>query len=888
MATCIQRWRALGSLPLLGLGLLGCGSSSPSASESVRSIDYELFPSTHQLSPADTAAISQIADDGTLRFSSVPPALAEVAVGDVILTGISEATPRGLLRVVLSIEPSGGEALVLRTAAAPVQLAFRKLHAKVADLSTPFQRANPFESNDLAPLGAPQLRPTFSVGGDLGDHEHYQVVVFDGDGNTDTTNDQVAIDTSLGGGLRFELSIDVDWGAVDRVPAAVTKCLANPANLIKGGPPACLVENLMPEMILGFEVDPHLEAALAVSGSASVGFEKNFDIGSITLAPITLGPLVFQPVVDIVATVAGQASARFSAKAHANIAATTKVKLSSKSENSEFLPFALKNVDADAETPEIDLYAEASAKAGVRFSLTLYGVVGPYAQLQAAATLIANPIQDPCWDFHVGLETQFGVLVKTPTLPVIGSYTFLDWNTGALSLYDTSVAHGSCEVTPEGANPPPGGGPSATTLQKPPFTPWAKLLGLPADGSDLASVLAFPTGFPSLTPSIDGRYVASGGSAQGLLKLDTDGNPTWQTGLVDSNDRPLTSLSSAASGDAGLLTLYASRSSDAFVLAKQGQSGALVRAVGITLPDACGASGSPVLAADTFGGALVVGECPFGQSAWLVRLDADLNIVDSREIVDRDSTTTRFTPTALTAQDDGWLVAGQLIRSGEADGSLGFTLRIASDLSTGPSAAYACPERLSFYPSAAIPSAAGSVTLIGDAAGLGFVARVKANGSLGFVRFPNLGGGIQSGFSPNSVVELPTTGLVLASTVSGEGDNPTDMILLGLDGNGQTAWGREYFLKGEKGLRAFGWPSARLTDDGGVLISATAGPEGNSPGELLGLKVFARDGSLPDDSLISNTTITPEDTPLAVDPRDLRVTLAPLSATSREFPGRVR
>jgi len=112
--------------------------------------------------------------------------------------------------------------------------------------------------------------------------------------------------------------------------------------------------------------------------------------------------------------------------------------------------------------------------------------------------------------------------------------------------------------------------------------------------------------------------------------------------------------------------------------------------------------------------------------------------------------------------------------------------------------------------------------------------------------------------------------------------------LLGLDGNGQTAWGREYFLKGEKGLRAFGWPSARLTDDGGVLISATAGPEGNSPGELLGLKVFARDGSLPDDSLISNTTITPEDTPLAVDPRDLRVTLAPLSATSREFPGRVR
>ena len=884
MATCTWQRIGVGSLALLSLIGSSCGSSEPAASGAVRAIEYELFPSTHELSLAATAAISEVAEDGTVRFSGVPAELTEVAVGDVILARTSATTPRGLLRVVLEIDASAAEGLVLRTAAAPVQLAFRKLHATVADLSLPFEKDASFRSNDRTPLSASGLRPQFSVGGDLGDHGHYQVVVFDGDGNTDTTNDQVAIDTTLGGGIRFALSIDVDWGAVDRVPEAVAKCATNPANLIKGGPGACLVENLMPEMILGFEVDPHLEAALAVSGSASIGFEKPFDIGSITLAPITLGPLVFQPVVDIVATVAGQASARFSAKAHANIEATTRVKLSSKSDHSEFLPFALKNVDADAETPEIDLYAEASAKAGVRFSLTLYGVVGPYAQLQAAATLIANPVQNPCWDFHVGLETQFGVLVKTPSLPFIGSYTFLDWNTGAVSLYDTSVAQGSCEVTPEGAHPPPGAGPSAITLQKPPFTPWAKLLGLRADGADLASVLAFPTGFPSLTPSVDGRYLASGGSARGLLKLDGDGNSTWHSGLVDENERSLASLGSVASADAGLITLYASGSSDAFVLAKQGQSGALMRAIAVALPDSCGAS-APFLASDPQGGALVVGECPFTQSAWLVRLDSDLNIADSRELIDADRTTTRFTPSAFTAQDDGWLLAGQLSRTDEAAGALGFTLRIAGDLSAGVSAAYACPERLAFYPSAAIPSAAGSVTLVGDAAGLGFVARVKANGSLGFVRFPNLGGGVQTGFSPNSLVELPTTGLVLASTVSGEGDNPTDVILLGLDGNGRTAWGREYFLKGKAGLRAFGWPSARLTDDGGVLLTATAGPEGSSPGELLGMKVFARDGSLPDDSLVSNVPISPKDLDLEVQPRSLVVTVQPLRATSHEFTG---
>jgi len=801
----------------------------------------------------------------------------------VILTGISPVTPHGLLRVVLAVEESEDDGLLLRTAAAPLQLAFRKLHAQVADQTAPFQRQNAYQSTDRTPLSAPARQPQFSVGGDLGDHEDYRVVVFDGDGNTDTTSDQVVIDAKLGGGLRFMLGIDVDWGAVDRVPEAVTKCVTDPANLVKG-PTACLVENLMPELILSFQVDPYLQTALDVSGSASVGFAKSFDIGAITLPPITLGPLVFEPAVDIVATVAGKASARFSANAHANIEATTKVKLSSKSGNSEFLPFALKSVDADAETPEVDLYAEASAKAGVRFSLTLYGVVGPYAQLQAAATLLANPVQDPCWDFHVGLEALFGVLIKTPTLPVIGSYTFLDWNTGAVSLYDTSVAQGSCSLTPEGASPPPGGGPSAVTLQKPTFTPWAKWLGLAADGSDLASVLAFPTGFPSLTPSVDGRYVASGGGARGLLKLDLDGATTWQSELVDRNGRALASLGSVAAGDASLLTLYASGSSDAFVMAKQSQSGALVRAVGVGLPDACGAS-SPAMASDVNGGALVIGECQFSHSTWLVRLDSELNIVDAREVTDRDSTTTRFTPSALTAQDDGWLVAGQLTRTDEPAGALGFTLRIAKDLRTGTAAAYACPERLSFYPSAAIPSAAGSVTLVGDAAGLGFVARVKPNGALGFVRFPNLGGGIQSGFSPNSVVELPTTGLVLASTVSGEGDNPTDIILLGLDGNGRTAWGREYFMKGKSGRRAFGWPSARLTDDGGVLITATAGPEGDSLGELVGMKVLARDGSLPDDTLISNAPVAVQASDLTVEPRDLELSTAPLNAVSQEFTG---
>lgn len=866
---------------LAGLSSFSCsGDESPGGSEAVRTIDYELFPSTHELSAADLALLSEVELGGGLRFEELPESLADLRVGEVLLAGITEATPHGLLRVVVDIEGGDDGSVVLRTGAAPLQMAFRRLHARVADHALPFAGGGKSSATDVVPLA---VSPQFSVTGDLGDRQSYEVWAFDGDGNTSTTNDQVSIDATLGGGVRYDLSLDVDWGAVEELPKVVAKCVTSVVKLVEGELPPCKPEDLLPELKLGLAVEPHLEASVAVRGAASVGFEETFDIATLSLAPIAIGPLVLVPNVDIVATVAGSASARFDASAHANISVRSSVLLSSKVDNSKIVPFELGETEADAETPQVDLYAEISAKPGARLVLALYGVVGPYAQLSAAAKLQANPLESPCWDFRVGLEAELGVIVKTPSLPGLGAITFLDWSTGPLPLWDTSVANGECELTEEGQRSPPGGGPSAELLQKPSFVPWARLMDVPADGAQLDSILAYPIGFPFITPTVDGRYVVGGGGARGLLKLDGDGNATWQSALLTDSDTRLLSLGSVPSGDAALLTLYRG-SSDAFVLAKQSQSGALVRAVSVTLPDECGATAQAV-AANGRGRALVLGECPFLRSGWLVELDDELRVLSANELVDDDESTIRLTPTALTRQGDDFLIAGQLTRTDEEAGALGFLSRFSGALVPTASSAYACPERLSFYPTAVIPSAEGSVTLVGDAAGLGYVARVKADGTLGFARFPNLGGGVQSGFSPNAVVELPTTGLVLATTVDGEGDNPTDIVLLGLDGNGLTLWGREYLLKGEAGLRAIGFPSAFLTDDGGVLLSATAGPDGDSDGELLALKVFARDGSLPDDSLVTSVDVTPDESPVAVEPRAFSPRLRTIAVTARDFTG---
>src|SRR3954465_6889080 len=108
---------------------IGCGADTRSQDKSGRTIDYELFASTHELRAQDFDSLSQLGADGTLRFDRPPAVLEGIQAGEVLLTGISKKTPQGLLRVILAIDKQASGALVLHTASAPLQLAFKKLHA---------------------------------------------------------------------------------------------------------------------------------------------------------------------------------------------------------------------------------------------------------------------------------------------------------------------------------------------------------------------------------------------------------------------------------------------------------------------------------------------------------------------------------------------------------------------------------------------------------------------------------------------------------------------------------------------------------------------------------------------------------------------------------------
>lgn len=870
----------------------GCGSSDSDggSAPAQNEIEFDPFPTTHILKGEEMTSLTGTPDDGSLTFTAPSPAVQALTVGDVLVTGISDKTPGGLLRVVLAVDHDASGALVLTTAAAPLQLAFRKLHVRNVGDIAPIDERNTFKQNDVSPLSG-GVRPQWTLAsGTVGKSQNYQIVVFDGDGNTATTNDQVKIDATLAGGFKYDLSIDVDWGAVTNLPQAVSDCIASLKKIVTGSIPSCTVEDLMPELKLTFEVDPRLQADVKASGSASIGFEKSFDVGTIDLPPFAIGPLVFVPSADVIATVGGKASAGFSAAAHAHVEIQSKAVLSSKSKNSKLDPFSIKDADATADTPQVDLYASATAKVGVRLNLSLYSVAGPYATANAVAQLEANPLQNPCWDLKFALEAELGVRVTSPRLPMLGYVTFIDWHTPPFRPFDKSVASGTCESTPEGANPP-GGGPTAKKLQSPPFTPWAKVLGGPVDGTSVKDVAAFTGAFPFVTPSIDGRFVAGGGGSLGLFKVDdkADGSLTWSKQITPDVPyaRALHPLASVPSVDAGLVTLFNPNSDAAFVIAKTGQSGAIDIIRQFVLPDDCVAIPS-LLANDRSDGYVAVGYCRNAGSTWFAHLNASLDVVRVRYLVDPDSTNRiHLVPTALVRMADDLVVSGDWERSNQpmGEGQQMFVVRLDDQENVTAPVAYAVPDRLAMIPMAGAPSADGAVTFVGDAVGVGFVARIRKDNSLGFVTFPQNGTGVADWFVPNSVAELPTTGLVVGFSSGVLAAEPPVVTLLGLDGQGKTQWGNNYTLSGANGLRAFAWPSLRITDDGGVLVTAFAGPEDSASdqGALVGMKVFAKDGTLGDTPIVKQSPFTPDQGNYVVKPTPFAPAVQDGVATEKEF-----
>jgi len=854
----------------------GCGSDAGGAGDDdgddghADEIVALPFPSTVELSAGDLGALAPDAGDGALVFSPAPASLDAVKVGSILVGGVSASSPSGLLRAVLSVERDGDE-LTLRTAQAPIQLAYRELHVR-------------FDRSSAVPGMSAAARRSGARPAEDGFHDTspFDYLLFDGDGDEETTGDQIAIDGTIGGGFDYEFALDVDWGAITDLPDVVGDCLASIGNILDGEPPSCAIDDLLPEVRASFIVYPELHADANVHGAAILDYEKEVDLASTTLTPIVIGPLVFIPAIDLTAELEGAASASFTTGVHGSATFRTSVYLSSQHPDSPQIESpVLESTDIGPNDTSVTLHAQAKVGAGARLNLLLYGVTGPYATARAYAAIDADILQSPCWSLHTGVDMDLGIKVTSPALPLLGHVTLVDWQAANLNAFDVELATGDCAAPPNTSTLPPGSGPDATTYASPPYTPWSRTFSSPVEGAQAATPNN-SVAFSDLARTIDGHYVRAGYGVRTLTKFDEAGRQVWARDLALADGEPLRPLRVRPTADAAMM-VASSAVTAPIVLTRLAQDGSVLSARAFDIPlDLCQVDVS-ALAPDGAGGHWVAGACNGTAASFVLHAegdDATFWLLDAGDIpafrvrVAEDVGGDAFLSGALNDGADAMFAV--MLRP---DGTVRYAKRYQG-----------CAAAPDAIPSQAIAGARGEVTIAGSGGAQhnGLVVRLHPDGTVGFAAFPGFGFGAGSVFLLDSIAELPTTGYVVGgSTVrfaeEDEAAGVPSAALLGLDGAGRILWGSRYTFGAPGAREPAGHVGVHLTDDGGAMATALVGDSADPlGGHLWAFKPFARDGAISfAPGAATRTPLEVADLECAMTDADLAVAVAPMSIASR-------
>lgn len=821
------------------IGLAACGDERAATNSDVDRAEVVPFKSTLVLSETDLADLAVDDSDGSLSLPAGAPVIPSLQPGRILVAGKSPNTPHGLLRVVKATQPDG-ERLRIETRHIPIQLAFRRVHIAAARRSTGQLGATKWDSA-RDPLSYDPFHRH------VGASQALDVIIFDGDNNPDTTNDQISVKGELAGSVDFDFKLDFDWGELEDLPSLVEQCLG----ALLEGQFDCSLLALLPEAKATLNVTPSLASSLDVRGASVLDFDKEVKLFESNLGEMWFGPVVFTPNVRILSHVQGAASASFAQSFDAAVYFDTSVTVSSKQPNTPvFDPPKLRDVSFDARPPELTLKANARAALGVELNLLLYGVTGPSAKAEAYGAIDADAFRDPCVQLHAGVEGTLGVKITTPAFLFINPFDLIDWHTefrAVDQLLDVPVPE--CKPAAADSRLPPGAGPDAEHIANPTFQPWSRTFASLLDSA--GSIPGGTTYWLDQRRAIDGRLVITGKAAAAIIKIDENGNQVWARQLFSdaTSASALHPVRSIPTGDASLLVLTEAGLPPLRVT-KLTQSGNLLWNRALDIPDAVGCGLKPIgLARDSGTGFYVVTGCSFTRQLHVTHLDLQGNVLDAVSIADLDAA--QLETTLVTSAGQDLFIAGRI--SLPAGGDSMFALRRAADGSLKFAHRYvACDAGPDVFPVRALVEDNGDVTVVGrgGAEHNGFIARIQATGDVGFAAFPGFGFGVGSVFVLDSIAQLSTTGyMVSGSTVQFTSSAPNDvagLALLQLDSVGKPVWANRYTIQDSAGnYLASAQSDLALTDDGGVILSGIAQQAPSAiPADLWSMKARARDGQI--------------------------------------------
>lgn len=159
------------------LTLLGCKKNSSINTVNSNNPIIELGPNTILIDNSTSATLQSI-DSTQIIFNGTTAQLEKLVPGLIIVSGITAKAPTGFLRRISSIVKNG-TTYTLRTTEATLTEAFLSLHIDFTTPATSFTITQP------------------------------NIIIHDGDGNNNTTHDQVKVNVSLGLTTEFHLKIDL-------------------------------------------------------------------------------------------------------------------------------------------------------------------------------------------------------------------------------------------------------------------------------------------------------------------------------------------------------------------------------------------------------------------------------------------------------------------------------------------------------------------------------------------------------------------------------------------------------------------------------------------------------------------------------------------------------
>lgn len=309
---------------------------------------------------------------GTLIFNRLAGNLSGLAVNDIVSSAPRTAAPNGFLRRVTRIQNTNDGKVEVRTAKANVA---ELLDEADISIDQPFdtndvQRAVAMERGQMV-YAAAQKQPSA-----LGIEQGFNLVLYDQDGNPNTTDDQVTVR----GNFKVQPRVVVDF-----------KCRRA----------FCSNPTFLGKFVLSED------AEVTVSAKLKKELRESKRIARIALPPITAGPLVFVPDIVVTVDVEGIVRVEVEVGARQNLTVEAGVRY-----DNGFT--RINSVESNITLIGPTVQGSVEAKAGIyaALRLMLYGVagvsaeVGPYIRFDAQ---YPAPTGQPAWKIRYGIEGNLGV-----------------------------------------------------------------------------------------------------------------------------------------------------------------------------------------------------------------------------------------------------------------------------------------------------------------------------------------------------------------------------------------------------------------------------------------------------------------------------------------------